>query len=138
MGRTIGQIDLGEAVAVRCEACGQRFRARAWRAGIACPQCHSGQVHPLVAPGGAVDYCVADRTQGYAPADVRFAQWAKWSGLITPHQYEVAFIRQNRLIQQSEEPPPVHEILVDGAPILRIYRWKPEKGFPTAATVPAA
>jgi hypothetical protein len=101
-----------EAVAAECEACGARFRARAWREGMQCPKCQSGRVNPLVAPGGAVDYCVADRSDGYAPADVRFAQWAKWTGLITPSQYERAFIHQNRQIQEGASPDPIHEIMV--------------------------
>ena len=109
-------INLSDVVALQCEDCGRRFRARSWRQGIACPKCHSGQVKPLVAPGGAVDYRVADRSKGYAPADVRFAQWAKWCGLVTPSSYEVAFIRQNRQIQEGLDPQPIHEILIqDGA-----------------------
>jgi len=99
-------------VAVHCEGCGGRFRARTWREGIACPRCQSRQVKPLVAPGGAVDYCVADRSKGYALADMRFAQWAKWSSLITPYQYEVAFLKQNRQIQEGKPPLPIHEILI--------------------------
>ena len=116
MSEILRDASLGEFVALHCEDCGGRFRARSWREGIACPKCHSGQVRPLVAPGGAVDYCVADRSKGYAPADVRFAQWAKWCGLITPYQYEVAFIKQNRQIQEGLDPLPVHQVLIrDGA-----------------------
>ena len=58
-----------------------------------------------------MDYFVADRSAGFAPADVRFAQWAKWCELITPHQYELAFIKQNAQIQEGEPPQPVHEIM---------------------------
>jgi hypothetical protein len=59
-----------------------------------------------------VDYCVADRSQGYAPADVRFAQWAKWTGLITPRQYEVGFLKQLRGLREDETPRPIHEVLI--------------------------
>lgn len=102
-----------DAVAAECGSCGARFRARQWREGMQCPKCQSGQVSPLVAPGGAVDYCVADRSDGYAPADVRLAQWAKWTGLITPNQYERAFILQNRQIQEGLSPDPIHQIMVE-------------------------
>jgi hypothetical protein len=102
-----------EAVAAHCVACGSRFRALKWREGIVCPKCHSGHVTPLVAPGGAVDYCVADRSKGYAPADIRFAQWAKWCELITPNQYELAFIKQMRQIQDGHPPHLIHEIMIE-------------------------
>ena len=99
-------------VAVLCEACGGLFRARRWREGMACPRCRSGHVKPVVAPGGAVDYYVADRSQGHVPADIRFAQWAKWCELITPRQYEIAFVKQNRLIQDGRPARPIHEVMV--------------------------
>lgn len=104
---------MDDLVAAECEACGRRFRARKWKEGMQCPKCDSGHVHPLVAPGGAVDYCVADRGNGYASADVRFAQWAKWTELITPNQYERAFVKQNRQIQAGRKPDPIHEIMVE-------------------------
>ncbi len=112
MSDTTGEAGIQEAVAVYCEACGRRFRARSWHEGIICARCHSGKVRPLVAPGGAVDYCVADRSKGYALADVRFAQWAKWCELITPYQYELALLKQNRQIQEGNAAQPVHEIMI--------------------------
>ncbi|MFP4027476.1 MAG: hypothetical protein ACLFWL_06780 [Candidatus Brocadiia bacterium] len=107
------KIGIQDAVAVRCEECGSLFRATKWREGLECPKCSSGHVKPEVAPGGAVDYYVADRSEGYAPADIRYSQWAKWSGLITPHQYEIGFIKQNRMIQHGEDPTPIHEIFIN-------------------------
>jgi hypothetical protein len=99
-------------MALHCESCGRRFRAKQWQDGMTCPKCHSEKVRPVVAPGGAVDYFVADRSRGYTPADVRFAQWAKWCGLVTQSQYDKTFIRQNRLIQERKPIPPIHEIMV--------------------------
>lgn len=101
------------AVAAHCAACGCQFRARRWRDNMSCPQCGSGSVEPVMAPGGAVDYYVANRKEGHARADVRFAQWAKWTELITPNQYERAFVKQNRQIQNGQKPDPIHEIIVD-------------------------
>jgi ribosomal protein S27E len=60
-----------------------------------------------------VDYYVAKRSEGYARADVRFAQWARWIHLITPNQYERAFVKQNRQIQSGQTPDPIHEIMVE-------------------------
>lgn len=99
-------------VAVHCGKCGRRFRARKWQEGLVCPSCHSGEVRPLVAPGGAVDYYVADRSRGYTAADVRFAQWAKWCEAITPRQYDLAFFKLNRLAQEGSSVPPIHDLMV--------------------------
>jgi len=100
-------------VASECEACGKRFKLRKWREGIKCPKCKDGKLAPLLADGGAVDYCVADRSEGYARADIRFAQWAKWAELITPRQYDQAFAAQNRIVKKKENPPPIHEFMVE-------------------------
>lgn len=101
------------AVAAECQSCGHRFRLNQWGENVQCPECRANRVQPLVAPGGAVDYLTADRSEGYAPADVRFAQWAKWTGLITPNQHEIAFVKQNRQIQRGSDPDPIHEIMVN-------------------------
>ena len=113
MSETQQESSARTCVAVHCENCGRRFRARKWREGIVCPQCRSGQVKPLVAPGGAVDYYVADRSKGYTPADIRFAQWAKWCELITPRQFELSLIKLNRQLQEGKPPRPVHEIMME-------------------------
>lgn len=101
------------AVAARCAACDTLFRVRQWRDNISCPRCGGGPVEPDMAPGGAVDYYVAKRDEGHARADIRFAQWAKWTELITPNQYERAFVKQNRQIQSGQDPDPIHQIMVD-------------------------
>ncbi len=101
-----------DVTAVLCEGCGHRFRAKSWREGMVCPKCRSGNVQPVAAPGGAVDYYVTDRSRGFAHADIRFAQWAKWLELITPAQYEKTLLKQNRLVGNHEPVPPIHEIMV--------------------------
>ena len=100
-------------IAVHCENCRRRFRAKQWRDGMSCPKCRSGRVKPVVPPGGAVDYFVADRSKGYTPADIRFAQWAKWCEIITPSQYEKALLKQNRLVQDENPLKPIHEIMIE-------------------------
>ena len=109
----VAQSERDSMIAVRCEACGGLFRARQWRDGITCPKCRGAAVKPVVPPGGAVDYDVADRSQGYTPADIRFAQWAKWTQLITPSQYEKALLKQNRLVQDGKPMKPIHEVMID-------------------------
>jgi len=106
------QVSLHSCIAVECGGCGRRFRARAWREGMVCPRCNSTQLAPAVAPGGAVDYFVADRSQGMAPADVRFAQWAKWCEVITQHQYDLAFLKQRRSFAEADQSLPIHEAMI--------------------------
>ncbi len=98
-------------VAAECEGCGRRFKLRRWRKGIQCPKCRKADIAPLPADGGAVDYCIADRSSGHAQADIRFAQWTKWAGLITPRQYDQAFVNQNRRLK--ENPQPIHKIMIE-------------------------
>ncbi len=100
-------------VAAECGNCQRRFKLRGWREGLKCPQCDGGELSPLYAEGGAIDYCITDRSKGYAQPDIRFAQWAKWAELITPRQYEIAFRKQQSLIQQNNPPQPIHRIMVD-------------------------
>ncbi len=100
-------------VAAECENCSRRFKLRGWREGVKCPECDGGKLAPVVADGGAVDYCIADRSRGYAQPDIRFAQWAKWAELISPRQYELAFIKQQRYLQAKKQPPPIHRIMVE-------------------------
>jgi len=99
-------------VAVRCKSCGAGFRARRWREGIACPNCGSASVERIPAPGGAVDYALADRSHGTTASDVMFAQWALWCGHITPHQYDVAVHRQNSELQEQGVARPIHEVMI--------------------------
>lgn len=102
----------GSYIAVRCGNCGAAFRARAWQEGMSCPTCRAGGVQPLPAPGGAVDYILADRSQGTTSADVMFAEWAKWCGYITTHQYDAAIHRQNSELQSGQRASPIHEVMV--------------------------
>jgi hypothetical protein len=77
-----------------------------------CPACRGRNVEPLPAPGGAVDYIVAERGQGTASADVMFAEWVKWCGYVTTNQYDAAMHRQNSDLQPGVEAKPIHEVMV--------------------------
>ena len=59
----------------------------------------------------AVDYAMADRSQGYAIEDIRFAKAAQWAGLITSSQYQEAFNRQNAYVDSGQAPPPIGDVL---------------------------
>lgn len=102
----------GPYVALRCRGCGAGLRARAWREGMACPRCRGKDVQPLPAPGGAVDYIVADRRQGTTAADVMFAEWAKWCGYVTANQCNAAVHRQNSELQSGQTARPIHEVMI--------------------------
>jgi len=102
----------GRYVAVVCRRCGGRFRARVWKQGLACPNCRAEETEPLQAPGGAVDYMLADRSHGTTAPDVALAQWAKWCGYITANQYDVAMHRQNSELQSGRPARPIHEVLI--------------------------
>jgi Zn finger protein HypA/HybF involved in hydrogenase expression len=99
-------------VAVQCGDCGAKMRARGWHEGITCPKCASSDVHPLPAPGGAVDYILADRSQGTTSADVMFGDWARWCGFITSNQFNQAVHRQNSELQENDRSTPIHELMV--------------------------
>jgi predicted RNA-binding Zn-ribbon protein involved in translation (DUF1610 family) len=99
-------------VAVRCASCGAGFRARKWKEGLSCPVCAAATVRAEAAPGGAVDYTVADRRGGTTAADVAFGQWAKWCGYVTPNQYNTAVHRQNSELQSAPRSRPIHEVML--------------------------
>jgi Zn finger protein HypA/HybF involved in hydrogenase expression len=99
-------------VAVRCQSCGDAFRVRAWKEGMSCPRCRAAQVQPVPAPGGAVDYLLADRRHGTTQEDVVFAEWARWCGYITANQYNAAVHRQNSDLQSSGSARPIHEVMI--------------------------
>jgi len=96
---------------VRCDDCSSIFRNIEWCEGTRCPRCRSPRFLPLPIVGDAVDYVLADRTQGYALEDIRFAKIAQWSGLISTQQYHEAFSRQNEYISANAAAPPIGEIM---------------------------
>ncbi len=102
----------GRYLALRCRSCGSSFRARAWKEGMSCPKCHARGMQPLPAPGGAVDYVLADRSHGTTAADVMFGEWAKWSGAVTANQYNAAVHRQNSELQAGGKARPIHEVML--------------------------
>jgi hypothetical protein len=99
-------------VAVKCLSCDRQFRVRKWSEGMSCPECRATDVQPLPVPGGAVDYLLADRSQGTTRADVAFGEWARWCGFITANQYNTAVHRQTSQIQDGGSSAPIHEILI--------------------------
>lgn len=109
-----GGADSGTAdyIAVRCRSCEGRFRARTWSEDMACPACRATEMEPMAPPGGAIDYLLADRTQGTTRADVSFGEWARWSGAITANQYNTAVHRQTSELQERGVATPIHELLV--------------------------
>lgn len=97
--------------ACACRVCGTRFLFTETGEGLVCPACGADSVDRLAAPGGALDYVVADRTHGTTTEDVWFAQWAKWANFVTPHQYDVALHRQNSEAQDEGMGRPIHEVM---------------------------
>jgi len=105
------EAEQGRFVALQCRKCGGMFRARQWRDGVSCPNCRGSSVRPVPAPGGAVDYMLADRSQGTTADDVAFAEWAKWCGFVTANQYNTAMHRQNSELHETARTRPIHEVL---------------------------
>lgn len=98
---------------VRCETCGSTFRNVVWKEGTRCPRCRSPKYMPLPVVGQAIDYALADRSQGYAFEDIRFAKIAQWAGFISAAHYQEAFKRQNELVAAKTAVPPIGDILTD-------------------------
>lgn len=96
---------------LRCEHCSSTFRNVVWSEGARCPRCRSPKYFPLPVVGRAVDYALADRSQGYAVEDIRFAKIAQWAGFITAAQYQDAFNRQNEHVAAGETVPPIGDVL---------------------------
>jgi len=109
-----------------------------------CPKCKSPDFFPVTIIGGAVDYTLADRSHGYALEDIRFAQLAKWSGLITPNQYTQALSRQRQLASQSTSAPHIAQVMVsegilqspESASVFQIMcKERPDEGDEVFATI---
>lgn len=98
---------------VRCDTCGSTFRNVVWKSGARCPRCRSPKYMPVPVVGLAIDYALADRSQGYAIEDIRFAKIAQWAGFLTPVQYQEAFNRQNDFVSAKGAVPPIGDILRD-------------------------
>ncbi len=97
---------------LRCERCGAVYRRLTWSPGKKCPKCKSPDFFPVAIIGGAVDYTLADRRDGYALEDIRFAQLAKWAGMITPNQYTQALSRQ-RQMRRGKETPHIAQVMAE-------------------------
>ena len=97
---------------LRCEHCTSTFRNVVWSEGARCPRCRSPRYSPLPVLGRAVDYALADRAQGYAVEDIRFAKIAQWAGFITSGQYQEAFNRQNEYVSAGGAVPTIGDVLI--------------------------
>ena len=97
---------------LRCDHCGATYRRLQWTQGMGCPKCKSPDFFPVTIIGGAVDYTLADRSHGYAIEDIRFAQLAKWAGVITPNQYTQALARQRQLAAQAGATPHIAQVML--------------------------
>ncbi len=98
---------------LRCGECGATYRRLKWSPGMKCPKCGSQEFMPVAIIGGAIDYTLADRSHGYALEDIRFAQLAKWSGLITPNQYTQALSRQRQIGAEGGKTPHIAQVLIN-------------------------
>jgi len=106
------QVTQQRAGAFRCRVCRTCFGAPAGAAGVTCPSCGADRTDRLSVPEGAVDYVLADRSQGTTSHDILFAQWAKWCNYVTPHQYDLAIHRQNSELREDGVARPIHEVMV--------------------------
>jgi len=100
------------ARAFRCRICGAAWRDNSGTRPEACPRCGARRVSALPVIGGAIEYALADRSQGYALEDIRFGKIAQWAGLITANQYSEALNRQRQYIGRAGHIPTLGEILV--------------------------
>lgn len=96
-----------------CDRCDATYRRLNWSQGMKCPKCKSPDFYPVTVIGGAIDYTLADRSQGYAIEDIRFAQLAKWAGIITPSQYTQALKRQRQLAGPSQKAPHIAQVMTN-------------------------
>jgi hypothetical protein len=99
--------------AMSCKSCGAAMRIAADAEAPACSACGSDELRPLAVPGGAISYALADRSSGTTGHDIAFAQWAKWTAAITPHQYDSAVHRQNSEQSETGRARPIHEHLIE-------------------------
>jgi len=99
--------------AMHCESCGARMRIAADAEAPVCSACGSDELRPLAVPGGAISYALADRSSGTTSQDIAFAQWAKWTAAVTPHQYDTAIHHQNSEQNEIGRARPIHEHLVE-------------------------
>jgi len=99
--------------AMRCNACGAAMRIAADAESPVCSACGSDELHPLAVPGGAISYAMADRSSGTTAQDIAFAQWAKWTAAITPHQQDTAIHRQNSERNETGRVRAIHEHLIE-------------------------
>lgn len=101
-----------ESTVLSCDDCKGTFSAVNWQPGMPCPKCNSCNVTPVVVTGGAIDYALADRSEGHAVEDMRFGQIARWAGLIDDADYQKAMAQQRRCIIEEKPVPDVASILV--------------------------
>jgi len=98
---------------MHCKSCGAGMRLPADAESPVCSACGSDELRPLAVLGGAISYALADRSSGTTGLDIAFAQWAKWTAAITPHQHDAAIHRQNSEQSETGRARPIHEHLVE-------------------------
>ena len=87
------KIPVSSAAVLHCEECGRRFSNSGGQE-ARCPSCRGERVSGVDVLGGATEFALADRSQGFALEDVRFGKLAQWSGLVSMNQYNEALARQ--------------------------------------------
>ncbi len=88
---------------VRCKNCGAEYSDYPWTPGTLCPDCNSMYFEPVVVIGTSSDYATADRSQGFAPEDLRFGRLAQWAEFISPKQLQQILFRQGRAALQGSK-----------------------------------
>jgi len=110
-GRTKAHAD-GKGGVYRCRVCDEMWRERSGGKPGACPNCGAKRIATVPVVGGAVEYALADRSEGYALEDIRFGKIAVWGELISANQYTETLNAQRQIGRNSARVPSLGDLLV--------------------------
>ncbi len=112
--------DASDMVGVyRCRICDDMWREHSAAKPEACPSCGAKRIATVPVVGGAVEYALADRSDGYAIEDIRFGKIAVWGELISPNQYTETLNSQRQIGRNSARVPSMGDLLVRERAITR-------------------
>jgi DNA-directed RNA polymerase subunit RPC12/RpoP len=97
---------------VLCNECGAQERNMYWTPGTPCPRCGSSNFEPVVEIGKRSEYADADRTQGFAPEDIRLGRLAQWADLISAKQLQRILFQQGQMANSGEKVDDLATILL--------------------------